>query len=87
MLLRHTLLYLPAQIVGPLFQLIDGFLQAQSDPGYRSAKPYLDHLDYFVLGGRRDQDRAEVRMVLGLQDAPTAAAGDSATASAAVVGR
>ena len=31
MLLRHTLLYLPAQFVGPLFQLVDGFLQAQKE--------------------------------------------------------
>jgi Protein of unknown function (DUF3352) len=71
---------------GPLFQLVDGFPQAQSDPGYQSAKPYLDHLDYFVLGARRDQDRAEVRLALGLKDAP-AQAGDSGAASAAVVAK
>jgi hypothetical protein len=70
----------------PLFQLVDSFPQAQSDPDYRSAKPYLDHLDYLVLGGRRDQDRAEVRMVLGLRDAPAEAVGDS-EATAAVVGK
>jgi len=70
----------------PLFQLVDSFPQVQSDPDYRSAKPYLDHLDYLVLGGRRDQDRAEVRMVLGLRDAPAEAVGDSG-AAAAVVGK
>jgi uncharacterized protein DUF3352 len=70
----------------PLFQLVDSLPQAQSDPDYRSAKPYLDHLDYLVLGGRSDQDRAEVRMVLGLRDAPAQAGGDSG-AAAAVVGK
>lgn len=70
----------------PLFQLVDSFPQVQSDPDYRSAKPYLDHLDYLVLGGRRDQDRAEVRMVLGLRDAPPGGVGDSG-AAAAVVGK
>jgi hypothetical protein len=68
----------------PLFELVDSFPQARSDPDYRSAKPYLDHLDYFVLGGRRDQDRAEVRMVLGLRDAPAQAEGDSGAAVAVV---
>ena len=57
----------------PLFQLVGGFPQVRSDPDYQSAKPYLDHLDYLVLGARGDQDRAEVRMVLGLRDAPAEA--------------
>ncbi len=70
----------------PLFQLVESFPQAQGDPDYRSAKPYLDHLDYLVLGGRRDQDRAEVRMVLGLRDAPAEPVEDSG-AAAAVVGK
>jgi hypothetical protein len=70
----------------PLLQLVESFSQAQSDPDYRSAKPYLDHLDYLVLGGRRDQDRAEVRMVLGLRDAPAEPVEDSG-AAAAVVGK
>jgi Protein of unknown function (DUF3352) len=70
----------------PLFQLVNSFPQAQNDPGYRSAKPYLDHLDYLAFGGRRDQDRAEVKMVLGLRDAPAEAVGDSG-ATAAVVGK
>ena len=80
--------FAPAAFVDfvPLLQLVESFPQARSDPDYRSAKPYLDHLDYFVLGGRRDQDRAELRMVLGLRDAPAEAGGDPGTA-AAVVGR
>jgi hypothetical protein len=71
----------------PLFQLVDSFPQVQSDPGYRSAKPYLDHLDYFVLGGRRDQGRAELGMVLGLRDSPTEATDGTGAASPAVVTR
>jgi Protein of unknown function (DUF3352) len=71
----------------PLFQLVDSFLQTQGDPDYRSAKPHLDHLDYFVLGGRRDGDRTEVRMVLGLRDAPAEAVGGGSGAAAAVVGK
>jgi hypothetical protein len=69
----------------PLLQLAESFSQIRDDPDYRSAKPYLDHLDYLVLGGRRDQDRSEVRMVLGLRDAPAETGGDS-EAAAAVVG-
>ena len=70
----------------PLFQLVDSLPQARSDPDYQSAKPYLDHLDYLVLGGRRESDRAEVKMVLGLRDAPAESVGDSG-ATAAVVGK
>jgi hypothetical protein len=58
---------------GPLFQLVDGFPQAAHDPGYRSAKPYLDHLKYLILGDRSTGDSASARVVLGLQDAPSAA--------------
>ena len=57
---------------GPLLQLVDGFPQAANDPGYKSAKPYLDHLDYLILGGRSEGSRASVRAVLGLQSAPAA---------------
>ena len=70
----------------PLFQLVDSLPQVQSDPDYQSAKPYLDHLDYLVLGARSDQERGEVRVVLGLRDAPAEAGGDSG-ATAAVVGK
>ena len=80
--------FAPAAFVDfvPLLQLVGSFSQASDDPDYRSAKRYLDHLDYFVLGGRRDQDRAELKMVLGLRDAPASADGEPGTA-AAVVGR
>jgi hypothetical protein len=70
----------------PLFQLVDSLPQARTDPEYQSAKPYLEHLDYLVLGARSDEDRAEVRAVLGLRDAPAEVGGDSG-ASAAVLGR
>jgi hypothetical protein len=69
----------------PLLELVESFPQAGNDPDYRSAKPYLDHLDYLVIGGRRNEDRAELKMVLGLRDAPAATGGDSG-AAAAVVG-
>jgi Protein of unknown function (DUF3352) len=79
--------FAPAAFVDfvPLLQLVNSFPQANDDPDYRSAKRYLDHLDYFVLGGRRE-DRAELKMVLGLRDAPASAEGEPGTA-AAVVGR
>jgi hypothetical protein len=70
----------------PLFQLVDSLPPVQSDPEYQAAKPYLDYLDYLMFGARRDQDRAEVRMVLGLRDAPEEVGGDSG-ATAAVVGK
>jgi len=69
----------------PMLELIESFPQAAEDPDYQSAKPYLDNLDYFVLGTRSDGDRAELRMVLGLRDAPAETGGDSG-AAAAVVG-
>lgn len=68
----------------PLLELVESFPQARSDPDYQSAKPYLDHMDYFVLGGRRDEDRAELKMVLGLREAPVETGGGSAAAAAAV---
>ncbi len=69
----------------PLLQLVNGFPQAQSDPDYLNAKPYLDHLDYFVLGGHEDQGRAELRMVLGLRDSDAEASDGSSATSPAVV--
>ena len=80
--------FAPAAFVDfvPLLQLVESFSQVQSNPDYQSAKPYLDHLDYFVLGGRRDEGRAELKMVLGLRDAPVDTGGDSETAAAVVGG-
>jgi uncharacterized protein DUF3352 len=69
----------------PMLELIESFPQAADDPDYQSAKPYLDNLEYFVLGTRSDGDRAELRMVLGLRDAPAETGADS-EAAAAVVG-
>jgi hypothetical protein len=68
----------------PMLELVESFPQARDDPDYRSAKPYLDHLEYFVLGTRSEGDRAELRMVLGLRDAPAETGGDSGTAAAVV---
>jgi hypothetical protein len=69
----------------PMLKLIESIPQAAEDPDYQRAKPYLDNLDYFVLGTRSDGDRAELRMVLGLRDAPAETGADS-EAAAAVVG-
>jgi hypothetical protein len=71
----------------PLFQLVEGFPQAQSDPDYLRVKPYLDHLSYLALGGRSDQDRSTLRMILGLRDSPAEEADDSGAASSAVIAR
>jgi hypothetical protein len=71
----------------PLFQLVGGLPQVQSDPDYQSAKPYLDHLSYLAVGARSDQGTARVRVILGLRDSPPEGTGASATASAAVVAR
>jgi hypothetical protein len=69
----------------PLFQLVNGFPQVQSDLDYQNAKPYLDHLDFFALGGREDQGRAELRMVLGLRDSDAEVTDGSSVSSPAVV--
>jgi Protein of unknown function (DUF3352) len=69
---------------GPLFQLVDGFPQASSDPGYQQAKPYLDHLDYLIAGTRSEGDRATVRVALGLQDSSASADSDGSQSSAAL---
>ncbi len=50
----------------PLFGLIDSTSTA-TDPGYVSAKPYLQHLNYAIVGSRQAGDRDEVRAVLGLK--------------------
>jgi hypothetical protein len=55
----------------PLLQLIEGFQQVSQDPGFQQAKPYLDHLASLAVGGRSEGDRASLRIVLGLRDAPS----------------
>jgi hypothetical protein len=71
----------------PLLQLVNGFPQAQTDPDYQDAKPYLDHLAYSALGGREDEGRAELRMVLGLRDSDAEAGDGSSATSPAVIDR
>jgi hypothetical protein len=65
----------------PLFQLVESFPQVTEDPDYQSAKPYLDHLGFLVMGGRSEGDRNSVRVVLGLRDAPSDSGESQATAS------
>jgi hypothetical protein len=50
----------------PLFQLAESEGAAR-DPGYVEAKPYIDALDYLALGAGSDDDRAELRFVIGLK--------------------
>ncbi len=70
----------------PLFQLVDSFPQAAQDPSYAQAKPYLDHLDYLILGGRSEGGRGSIRMVLGLRDAPSQGATVSTASAPAAIG-
>jgi hypothetical protein len=55
---------------GTLFDLVESIPDATTDPQYQEAQPYLENLDYLVLGQRADGDGedAEVssRLVLGL---------------------
>jgi hypothetical protein len=69
----------------PLVQLVDSFPQATQDPSYQQAKPYLDHLDYLIFGGRSEDDRGSIRMVLGLRDSPAQGGTSSADSAAAAV--
>ena len=70
----------------PLFELVDSFQQAAQSPDYQKAKPYLDHLASLAIGGRSEGDRASVRIVLGLRDAPSSTdAGQVASSAAALV--
>jgi hypothetical protein len=40
---------------------------ANKDPGYQQAKPYIDALDYLVSGSGTENDKTEVKAVLGLK--------------------
>jgi hypothetical protein len=64
----------------PLLELFEGFPQVAEDPDYQQAKPYLEHLDSLVVGGRSEGGRASLRLVLGLRDAASGAVGGSAAA-------
>jgi Protein of unknown function (DUF3352) len=70
----------------PLFQLVDSFPQAAQDPSYLQAKPYLDHLDYLILGGHTEGGRGSIRMVLGLRDAPSQGGTVSTASAPAAIG-
>jgi hypothetical protein len=52
-----------------IFQLAESS-GASKDPGYQQAKPYLDALDYLVSGSGTENDKTEVKAVLGLKQAP-----------------
>ena len=49
-----------------VFQLAES-TGADSDPGYREAKPYIDALRYLVSGSGEEGDQTEVKAVLGLK--------------------
>jgi hypothetical protein len=80
--------FAPITYVGfvPLFQLFGGLPQASEDPGYQQAKPYLDHLDYLILGARHEGERALAKLVLGLREssAQGSASGSTSTSAAAI---
>jgi hypothetical protein len=71
----------------PLFQLVESFPQVTQDPDYQSAKPYLEHLDFLILGGRSDGDRNSARVVLGLRDAPSDSDDSQATSASISLAR
>jgi hypothetical protein len=59
---------------GPIVSLIESSGQATTDPGYQSAKPYLDALDYLVSGSSVQGDRTTGSIVLGVKEASTSSA-------------
>jgi hypothetical protein len=62
------------------FQSILGLLSfpgIPSDPSLKQARPYLDRLDYVIAGSGLTGDRSDVRIVLGLRDAPSSSGGSS----------
>ena len=70
------------------FQPILGFLSfpgVPSDPSLEQVKPYLDRLDYVVAGAGNTGGRSNVRLVLGLRDAPSSSgSGGDVSASRAL---
>ncbi|HSJ17267.1 MAG TPA: DUF3352 domain-containing protein [Solirubrobacterales bacterium] len=50
----------------PMLELFES-TGANDDPGFQSAKPYLDPLDYVVTGQGREDDQSVMRLVLGLR--------------------
>ena len=62
-------------------QLADS-TSAASDPDYERAKPYLEALDYLIVGIQTAGNRDTVRAVLGLREAPSGGAAAAAAALA-----
>mgnify|MGYP001176705899 CR=1 FL=1 len=52
--------------LAPVFQLAEG-AGAGDDPDFRQAKPYLDSLAFLATGSGSEDDRAVLRLILGLQ--------------------
>jgi hypothetical protein len=50
----------------PVFELAEG-LGAEDDPGFQSAKRYLNSLDFLAVGSGNEGDRALLRMIVGLK--------------------
>jgi hypothetical protein len=51
----------------PVFQLAES-AGASADSGYGAAKPYLDSLSFLASGSGSEDDRATLRLVVGLQE-------------------
>jgi Protein of unknown function (DUF3352) len=50
----------------PVFQLAEAE-GAGADPDFQAAKPYIDNLDYLAVGSGDEDDRALVRLIVGLK--------------------
>lgn len=64
----------------PIMSLVES--SGATDPDYEAAKPYLDALDYVVIGGKLEDDRATGSFVLGVKEGSS---DDSDSTSAAIV--
>ena len=53
----------------PLVELVESTGQAAGDPGYAEAKPYLDALDFLVVGQTSEDERVRFRATLGVDEA------------------
>ncbi|MGH2957050.1 MAG: DUF3352 domain-containing protein [Solirubrobacterales bacterium] len=50
----------------PVFELAENE-GARGDPEFREAKPYIDGLDYLAVGSGDEDDRAQIRLLVGLK--------------------
>jgi uncharacterized protein DUF3352 len=50
----------------PVFELAEG-LGAEDDPGFQTAKRYLNSLEFLAVGSGNDGDRALLRFIVGLK--------------------